>query len=512
MRHSIKAKFFAAISAVAVVFIALISVLNLFFYDDYYMMERRSDLKTLYHDAAAVYDGTVDSIYPRLLEAEDAQGVRLTVLTESGSVLYDTTLRQLTAELSPDAFRQPFGGTGGRDSLLSDLALTARALQTADADKLAGEGCDIVTVASDRSEYLCLVGRLGDNYLISRIAIAYMETSSTFNSTFLLIAGLFSLLVCLAAAWLISRRFTDPLVSMSEAADAMAGLDFSRKVETKGEDEVARLGHSLNLLSEHLESAISELRQSNDRLARDNEEKARIDAMRREFIINVSHELKTPIALIRGYAEGLREGVADDPEDRKYYCDTICDEAVRMNEMVLQLLSLSKLEDGRETAERAPVELSALCADEVAKVAPLAGERGLRLSCAVAPRTLLTDADLLTRILGNYLTNAIRYTPAGGAITLTGADEPDGGVTLRVFNEGEGVPEDEIDRLWEKFYRTDKARSRESGGTGIGLSIVRAAADVLGARVWAANEPGGIAFYVSLPGAPQLAEPPADPD
>ncbi|MGN0994900.1 MAG: hypothetical protein ACI4PD_07220, partial [Butyricicoccus sp.] len=176
MRHSIKAKFFAAISAVAVVFIALISVLNLFFYDDYYMMERRGDLKTLYHDAAAAYDGTVDSIYPRLLEAEDAQGVRLTVLTESGSVIYDTTLRQLTAELTPDTFRQRFAGATGRDALLSDLALTARALQTADSGKLSDEGCDIVTVASDRSEYLCLVGRLGDNYLISRIAIAYMET------------------------------------------------------------------------------------------------------------------------------------------------------------------------------------------------------------------------------------------------------------------------------------------------------------------------------------------------
>ena len=498
MRHSIKTKFFVAIAAVAVVFIALISVLNLFFYDDYYMAERRGELKKLYQDAAAAYDGTVDSIYARLLAAEDSEGVRLTLATADGTVIYDTTLRQLSTGLNADTAYTYFEGANARNALFADLKLTSRALLAADPDKLSAEGCDIVTVGADRSDYLCLVGRLGDEYLISRIAIAYMETSSTFNSTFLLIAGLVSLLVCLVAAYLISRRFTDPLIDMSEAADAMAGLDFSRKVAAGSEDEIGRLGRSLNLLSEHLEAAIAELQQSNAHLSRENEEKERIDAMRREFIINVSHELKTPIALIRGYAEGLREGVADDPEDRKYYCDTICDEAVRMNELVLQLLSLSKLEDGRETAEPTPVELGALCASELAKVAPLAEERGLRVSCDVPPRTVPTDEDLLGRILSNYLTNAIRYTPAGGAVAVT-SREDEGGVTLRVFNEGEGVAEDELDRIWEKFYRTDKARSRESGGTGIGLSIVRAAADVLGAAVWAANEPGGIAFYVTLP-------------
>lgn len=499
MRHSIKLKFFAAVAAVAVVFIALISVLNLFFYDDYYMLERRRDLRGLYQDAAADYAGTVDSIYPRLLAAEEAQGVRLTVLSANGTVLYDTTLRQLTAEINATIPHPSFGSGGMRDALFNDLNLTARALQSADAGLLAQEGCDIVTVMSEESEYLCLVGRLGENFLISRTAIAYMETSSTFNSTFLLIAGFFSLLVCIAAAWLISRRFTTPLVQMSRAADAMAGLDFSQKVQTKGEDEVAQLGRSLNLLSEHLEHAVAELQRSNAYLSRENEEKERIDAMRREFIINVSHELKTPIALIRGYAEGLREGVADDPEDRKFYCDTICDEAVRMNDMVLGLLSLSKLEDGRETAEYAPVELSALCAAAVSKVAPLAEERGLHIACEAAPAVIQSDEDLLDRILSNYLTNAIRYTPDGGAIRLSTAEAPDGGTVLRVYNEGEGVAEGELDRLWDKFYRTDKARSRESGGTGIGLSIVRAAADLLHGRVWAANEENGIAFYVYLP-------------
>ena len=152
MRHSIKLKFFAAFTAVALVFIALISVLNLFFYDDFYMMERRSDLRDLYRETAVDYDGTVDSIYSRLLAAEDAQGVRLTVLGPSGSVLYDTTLRQFNDELNANMLYPGFGGSEVRDALFHDLDLTARALQTADPDLLARDGCAIVTVASEENE------------------------------------------------------------------------------------------------------------------------------------------------------------------------------------------------------------------------------------------------------------------------------------------------------------------------------------------------------------------------
>lgn len=135
MRHSIKLKFFAAFTAVALVFIALISVLNLFFYDDFYMMERRSDLRDLYRETAVDYDGTVDSIYSRLLAAEDAQGVRLTVLSQSGLVVYDTTLRQLTAD-APMNVPQLFGGSDSRNSFFTDFNITARALQEANPNRL----------------------------------------------------------------------------------------------------------------------------------------------------------------------------------------------------------------------------------------------------------------------------------------------------------------------------------------------------------------------------------------
>ena len=233
-------------------------------------------------------------------------------------------------------------------------------------------------------------------------------------------------------------------------------------------------------------------------LAQEIEEKERIDNMRQEFIVNVSHELKTPIALIQGYAEGLTAGVADDPEDRKFYCDTIADEADHMNKLVMQLLSLSRLELGAEQTFDEDIDLHALCAEAVRKTAVLCENRGLTVEYENAHITVRTDGDLLDQVLMNYLSNAIRYTPEGKHIEISAA-KTGNSVRLSVFNEGDGLPEEELPKIWEKFYRTDRARTREAGGTGIGLSLVRAIADTLHGACGAENVEGGICFWFELP-------------
>ena len=339
---------------------------------------------------------------------------------------------------------------------------------------------------------------------------AYIEQNSSLNLLFLVIAGGCALLICLVIAYLISRQFTRPLIAMSALADRMSELDFSTKYEGSENDEIGRLGQSLNRLSAYLEQTISELKQSNEQLAQEIREKERVDNMRREFIVNVSHELKTPIALIQGYAEGLTAGVADDPEDRKYYCDTIADEADHMNKLVMQLLSLSRLELGAEQTYTEDVDLHALCAEAVRKTTVLCESRGLTVDYADTHVTVRTDGDLLDQVLMNYLSNAIRYTVDGGQIRISAA-RADGRVRLTVFNQGDGLPEEELPKIWEKFYRTDRARTRAAGGTGIGLSLVRAIADTLHGSCGARNVEGGIEFWFELPETaepddPQLAE------
>ena len=168
-----------------------------------------------------------------------------------------------------------------------------------------------------------------------------------------------------------------------------------------------------------------------------------LDQSRQEFVSNVSHELKTPIALIQGYAEGLTAGVADDPEDRKFYCDTIADEADHMNKLVMQLLSLSRLELGAEQTFDEDIDLHALCAEAVRKTAVLCENRGLTVEYDNTHITVRTDGDLLDQVLMNYLSNAIRYTPEGKHIEISAA-RTGNSVRLSVFNEGEGLPEEEL--------------------------------------------------------------------
>ena len=274
----------------------------------------------------------------------------------------------------------------------------------------------------DNDQYLCLIGVLNaehGEYLIAYMPYAYIEQNSSLNLVFLLIAGGCALLICLGCGYVISRQFTRPLIQMAGLADRMSELDFSMQYTGKEDgDEIDQLGQSLNRLSAYLEQAIGELKESNDQLAQEIEEKERIDNMRQEFIVNVSHELKTPIALIQGYAEGLTAGVADDPEDRKFYCDTIADEAYHMNKLVMQLLSLSRLELGAEQTFDEDIDLHALCAEAVRKTAVLCENRGLTVEYENTHITVRTDGDLLDQVLMNYLSNAIRYTPEGKHIEI----------------------------------------------------------------------------------------------
>lgn len=489
--RSVKVKFFAAIAAVAVVFILVITSLNLFFYESYYMAQRQNSLTEIYEQVRTSYRaGDSEAFLDVLFRIENSDSVRLSIIDETGQMIYDSD----TAQESQNIFGHNVFANWRMEQLVKS------ALAAADPGKLAAGEVDFVAVQMRdlRENFLCLVGKLGDDYLVERVPFTYMKQNSMFNMTFLVITGLVTLLICLALSAFLASHFTKPLIEMGEVAKAMTRLDFSKKYEGRRTDEIGQLGESLNLLSDHLEESIRELRTSNRKLAEEIKKKEQVDEMRREFIINVSHELKTPIALIQGYAEGLTAGVAESPEDRDFYCTTIAEEADRMNTMVSQLLSLSRLELGRESVQSEPVDLGECMRRAVDKTAVLRAGRDLTVTCTGSV-TIESDAHQLDQIIMNYMTNAIRYTPDGGHIALSVQRTAQGGAKVIVFNEGEGVAEEELPRLWDKFYRTDKARSRASGGTGVGLSIVRASAALLGGTTGAENVPGGIQFWVELP-------------
>jgi two-component system, OmpR family, phosphate regulon sensor histidine kinase PhoR len=230
-------------------------------------------------------------------------------------------------------------------------------------------------------------------------------------------------------------------------------------------------------------------------------ERQRLDRVRRDFVANASHELRTPLTSIRGFVEALEDGAMAEPERAERFLGKIHTHADRMAALVEDLLELSRLESGERPPRFEEVQPRELVEDVVASFSALAARRAVTLQGGEdqAP-VVVTDADRLRRVLENLVDNAVKYTGAGGRVEVSVVPAPDGGALFQVKDNGPGIAREHVPRIFERFYRVDKARSRELGGTGLGLAIVRHLAEGMGAAVTVESEPNqGTSFRVSVP-------------
>jgi two-component system phosphate regulon sensor histidine kinase PhoR len=226
----------------------------------------------------------------------------------------------------------------------------------------------------------------------------------------------------------------------------------------------------------------------------------RLEQVRRDFVANVSHELRTPLASIKGYAETLRDGALDDKKHRLEFLSTIEEQAVHLTKLVDDLLELSSIESGHRAPKLAVADIGPLLDAAARDAARLAAERMIAISAqhpADLPRVLF-DEGQIRQVLANLVDNSVKYSEAGGVVEL-GAALVDGDVVVSVRDQGVGIPDADLPRVFERFYRVDKSRAREAGGTGLGLSIVKHLVEAHGGRVWVASrQPGGSTFFFSL--------------
>jgi len=352
------------------------------------------------------------------------------------------------------------------------------------------------------------------SFLFSMPVMMVQETTKIINR-FILIVGAVVLLIGSVIIYLITAKLTKPVNDLARISKKMSELDFSEHYQGNSRDEIGVLGQSMNAMSQKLETTINDLQVANSRLLETNEQlkianeqlqkdidlKEKIDVMRKDFIANVSHELKTPISLIEGYAEGLTEGIAEDPESRDYYCNVIIDEAGKMNHLVKQLTSLTQYEFGEADLQREEFDLTELVRNVLEKEKLHLEELNAKVILDL-PETCPVSADefKMEEVFTNFLTNAMNHLGGERRIIITVKQQENGQVRLSVYNDGECIPQDSIDRLWEKFYKVDKARTREYGGSGIGLSIVKAIIDAHGGNCGAVNHENGVEFYATLDG------------
>lgn len=349
-------------------------------------------------------------------------------------------------------------------------------------------------------QYLSMWGVLDNgNIFMIRTAMEGIRESVQISNRFLAYLGVVVAIVGGIIITFISQKITMPIMELAHISQQMSELNFEAKYQGNDQNEIGILGTHINHMSEKLEKTISELKTANNKLKQDIQKIEKIDEMRKEFLANVSHELKTPIALILGYAEGLKDCIHDDEENREFYSEVIMDEAMKMDVMVKKLLTLNQLESGSDEIVMERFDIAELVEGYVQSIAVLLKQNEVNLSIYKEQDNIYVwgDSFKVEEVLMNYVSNALNHVDGSKQveirIRLMGAC-----ARVSVFNTGKNIPVDSIEHIWDKFYKVDKARTREYGGSGVGLSIVKAIMESMHQAYGVKNVENGVEFWFEL--------------
>ena len=515
MKRSIAAR----LSALFIGLIMLSTVLNLllnhFLLERYYTHSLVRTMTGAYEKIDEhIPDGVVDQTYfeTDFRELSSANNLELVVVDAGFAPILSTSSDNNpgsgSGQDADDGHSQDAGQFGGPgDAFLMYGRLFGYYTSIDKSDSLVLEENEKYTIQRNRDdmnniEYLEMWGELGCGYrFLMRIPQASIRASAGISSRFMLFISLAVSALSVVVIMFVSRRFTRPIRELTELSGRMANLDFDARYTSGGEDEIGQLGEHFNRMSEELEKTVSQLKTANIELKRDLEKRTEIDEMRKEFLSNVSHELKTPLALIQGYAEGLKECVNDDPAGREFYCDVIIDEAGKMNRLVQKLMTLNQLESGNDQAQMERMDLAELIRGKVQSTQILAQPKDVTMVCR-CPEHLHVWGDpfRVEEVLTNYISNALNHVSGEKRIEVR-TEVLGGKVRTSVYNTGDPIPEESLDQIWVKFYKVDKARTREYGGSGVGLSIVKAIMDSMQQGYGVQNTADGVEFWFDLENA-----------
>ena len=499
-KHYLRKKFSMIFAGVFFALIVIMLIGDNFFLERFYEYRKEHVLQNAYLeiDRYLQEGGGFSSVFP---EEKSGSGTDTAVtryisnLTEKENISViitdNTSSRSYTSSANPNALLQRLssyilGKSGDKRKSLYE-----------------GENYTIVKTEGrgDDGGYMESWGYFSDNstsFIMSMPLSSLSEAVSDFNS-FLLFLGFITMVLGIIIVYIASYEVTKPIQQLAQLSLKMSKLDFSARFEGDSSDEIATLGNSMNVLSERLEETICDLKKANNELLSDIENKTLIDKRRQEFVANVSHELKTPIALIIGYAEGLSEGLCEDSESRTYYSNVILDEAKRMNHMVKDLMNLSAIEQGKDLPDFALLDFPKLLQGVISSMDILLKQEEIQLEVEI-PKELYLYGDefKIEEVLMNYLQNAIHHVTEPKQISIYTENRGKNLVGVHVRNTGNPIPKEDLSHVFEKFYKVDKAHTRAYGGSGLGLSIVKAIMDSHHQECGVKNTLTGVDFWFTL--------------
>ena len=539
--HSIKFKITLLLVVTVTCLVAMLIGFNSFFSEKVYMNRKQKSMVSSYENVNDIMQKYTDSQIDKDTMCADmenistAKGISVLVVDSSWCTIYvstqgdDSMIERLRMSIfNGDIFKN--SGTSEKAPEPKNPADDSVTDNPADADDkkdhkkrfddiIDMSGTSLVenrTIISSNDKYTLQKvydERLGDYYLeiwgtldngysiILRTPIQGIKDNVNISTTLIKYVGGAILIVGIISAFVVSTYITRPIKQLSDIAERMSEMDFDARYEGSDKGEIGLLGKSMNNMSEKLEHNIAELKKANLELKKDIDKKEKLEIMRTDFLSNVSHELKTPIALIQGYAEGLKEGITDDPESMGFYCDVIMDEANKMNTMVKRLLTLNQIEFGNDEPDMERFNINELIASVVDANAIWAGQKNMSIvfNNRNEQNFVWADEYKTEEVLTNYISNALNHCDGKQAIEVRTSKSEDGAtLTVTVYNSGRNIAEEDLERIWEKFYKTDKARTREYGGNGIGLSIVKAIMESMGQEYGVRNVSDGVEFWFTL--------------
>lgn len=485
---SVRVKLFLVLCVVTILLVICLIAINSLVLENFYIYNKTNTIREVYNKINKYYKDPdlAINLETELKKIAFRNNFDILIQSDTDLILFSTNKDFLSSiEVAKEKYKTYLEER--KNLLYSDAKMTIRKIDD----------------TSNSLNYILLYGKLDNGYsLYIRIPIAPIEESVRISNNTLIVIGIATVIISAFVASLISKRFTSPILQLNDITKKMAKLDFEQKYRINdSDDEINELGKNINTMSDKLESTIKQLRETNSELEKDIEEKSKIDEMRKQFISDVSHELKTPIALIQGYAEGLIENVNNDDESRKFYAEVILDESNKMDVLVKQLLELMKLEYGKRKFNDEEFDVVELINEVIRKCNVMLEENQIHVVFdEKKPIYAYADDFYVEQVVTNYFTNAIKHAKEVNGkkqikITIQNVKNK---IRVSVFNTGDKIPEEDLTRVWGRFYKIDDSRNRENSGSGIGLSIVKAIQNNYQNEYGVQNLSNGVEFYFDI--------------
>lgn len=525
IKRSLNRQLMVAFSSILILVVISNIVINSLLLPKVYRDKKIRSMEALYHNINRQYEqtGDRDVIAEIVKDVLSVENLRVFIWDEEDNLVIDSLPlsiekdaagEQSAADVPHREFMgdktPPDNGFPGNDKKNYAKSFNGRRNEIfvffadVDQEQIICENDDYLMFASSfvdnkDEENFYLRGYLANGYkILIQMPFSSIEEAVSLSDTLLLIVGLAMLFIGIVVVAVISKTIAKPIKELSSIASAMENLDFSRQYVHNRRDEIGSLGDSINSLSGKLEHTINELFEKNEELRKDNELKSRIDTLRKEFIANASHELKTPVALISGYAEGLRDNIASDDNTRRVYTDVIIEEADKMDHIIRQMLDLMEIDGTDEVIDGTEFSLFSLAEECINSFDLLIKSKNINLKLETDGNCFVFgDYWRIYQAASNYISNAINHVNDDKIIKIFVRETSDG-VLFSVYNSGAQIPCEDMENIWERFYKIDKAHTREYGGTGLGLSVVRSVIELHNGEYGAVNKPDGVEFYFKL--------------